>query len=403
MIQNWDFFVNYDPAAEEEVLASGAVQRSSGSIVSSAVQNLGHAFSESTNSALDITPDAPRKYADLPFDLIAETAGAIDRIAGLAPIGRAPRLFVWGGNARPFADAITATREAGAWNIGGGGGLAPNTMPSLSNLWPLGLETTGGLQVYDALSGDAHYTGFWTNNLSGFRAFAQTLDRTEVPRRLKPFHLSFAARSALIFASRQSVLYFLDLASEAEVAPVPATRFAETIAGFQQVRIIRESDLVWRVEDRGGLQTVRFDSAAGLALDLAKSDGAVGARRYQDSLYVTLDSSVQTPRISLINSSNLAGLVGTGPALVHARAEVLAMTREPCASRFTLIGFGTADTEWFVAPNLTYEVTLYEADGITRRHWEQLTAGTDGRLRVDLPLPSGVPVDVTIGTTCPPE
>ncbi len=209
----------YDAAAEAAALAAGAAQSGSGGVLFSAVQNLGDAFSEPTTSALDITPSAPRKYTSVPFDLAAETGGAIERVAELAPADRAPQLFVWGGNAMPFSGAIAATRDAGAWNIGGGGGLATNTMPSLSNFWPLGLETPGGLQVYDALSGDALYTDFWTGNLIGFQALAQTLKRTESPRRLKPYHVSFAARSALSFSSLQSVRRNLDTSTRGRDCP----------------------------------------------------------------------------------------------------------------------------------------------------------------------------------------
>jgi polysaccharide biosynthesis protein PelA len=403
MIRNWGFFENYDPAAEEETLTSGASGRAGGGIVASAVQNLGEAFSGRTASALDITPFAPRKYAGLPFDLAAETGGALGRIAELAPDGRAPQLFLWSGNAMPFSGAIAATREAGVWNMGGGGGVAPDTMPSLANLWPLGLETTGGLQVYGALSGDDLYTEFWTGNLAGFQALAQSLERTETPRRLKPFHLSFAARSAFAFASRQSVRLHLERARAAEVAPVQAVRFAEAVAGFQQFRAIGDGDLAWRIEDRGGLQTVRFDEATGLALDLAASEGVIGARRHHASLYVALDPGSEAPRIALAESNGPAGVVAAdpAPALVQARAEVLAFHREACASRVTLLGFGLADTEWLGAPGLPYEVTLYDADGVTRRHWEQLDAGPDGRIAVKLPLPPGIAADVAIATPCP--
>ena len=402
MIRSWGFFANYDPEAEEQTLASGVRRTAGGGIVTSAVQTLGDAFSDPTVSALDITPDAPRKYMSLPFDLASETAGAIARIAELAPPDRAPQLFVWSGNAMPFPAAIAAVRDAGAANMGGGGGLAPDTMPSLSNLWPLGIETSGGLQVYHALSGDAFHTNFWTKNLAGFQALTQTLDRTETPRRLKPFQLSFAARSALDFASRQSVRLHLKLAREAEVVPVRSVRFADAVAGFQQFRAIRVGDRAWRIEDRGGLQTVRFDAASGFALDLAASSGVIGARRHEAALYVSLDPGTAAPLIALTENEAPAGMVAADPtpALVQARAEVLDFDREECGIRATLLGFGPADTEWLAAPGRSYEVTLYEADGVTRQYWQQLVASPKGRLTAALPLAVGTPVDVVIATSC---
>ena len=404
MILNWGFFAEYDAEAESAALASGAAHQAGRGVLVTAVQNLGTAFSEPAVSALDITPNAPRKYSSVPFDLASETRGALDRIAALAPPNRAPQLFVWGGNSLPFPGAIAATREAGAWNMGGGGGRASNTMPSLSNLWPLGLETSGGLQVYNALSGDAVYTDFWTGNLIGFQALAQTLESTEFPRRLKPFQVSFAAQSALAFSSLQSVRSNLDLALTAKIAPVHALRYAETVAGFQGFRVIAgDGGRTWRIKDRGGLHTARFDAATGLALDLAESDGVIGASRHNGSLYVGLDPGNDSPQIVLADTDTPAAMVGVGsaPALIQARAEILDFKREGCAVRATLLGFDVADTEWLASPGLSYEVTLYEADGVTRRHWQQVTAGPDGHLAVDLPLPSGLPTQMSITTPCP--
>ncbi len=66
-----------------------------------------------------------------------------------------------------------------------------------------------------------------------------------------------------------------------------------------------------------------------------------------------------------------------------------------------MLGFGVADTEWLAAPGLTYEVTLYEEDGTTPRHSQQLAAGPDGHMAVDLPLPPGTPAKMAITTPCP--
>lgn len=401
MIRDWGFFAAYDAGSEAEVLASGVRDAPAGSLVASAVQTLGDAFSGPAASALDITPFAPRKYANLAFDLSDETGGAVAVVAEMAPGAQAP-LYVWSGNAEPFAGAIAEVSAAGARNLGGGGGAAPVTHPSLSQFWPLGLETDGGLQVYDALGGDAIYTNFWSSDLSGFQMLRQTLERTEAPRRLKPFHLSFAARSAVDFASRIAVMRNLELARGAEVTPVTAARYTGAVSGFMEARTIAEGPLAWRIEDRGDLQTVRFDAAAGLALDLGASEGVLGARRTGPSLYVALDPDMPVPRIVLGEDDAATGMIheGTAPALVEARAEVLAMARADCTTRATLLGYGEAGTEWIAAPNRTYEVTLYGPNGADRAYWEQVATDAEGMLSVRLPLPPGLPAEISITDAC---
>ena len=258
------------------------------------------------------------------------------------------------------------------------------------------------LQVYAALSGDEVYTGFWSANLSGFQALPQTLARTEVPRRMKPFHLSFAARSAVDYASRSAVRRALDLARASDVVPVTAARYADAVTGFMSYTAVAEGPSTWRIEDRGDLQTLRFDGAGGRVLDLAASEGVLGARRKDASLYVALDPGTPAPRVVLVEGNGASGIVGqeSMPALVHARAEVLAMDRAACVTRMTLLGYGEAEVEWLATPTRTYEVTLYGSDGVTRDYWKQIVADEQGRLAMRLPLPTGAPAEISITDDC---
>lgn len=403
MIRDWTFFSAYDPDAEAAALVLGRSRRDGGGLVASAVQNLGSAFGDRNASAFDVTPDAPRKYAHLAFDIEAETAGALAVVAELAETDGVP-LYVWGGNAIPFPGAVDAVRRAGAPAMGGGGGLAPDTAPSIANLWPLAADTGAGLQVYDALSGDARYTDFWTGEMAGFQALAQTLERTETPRRLKPFHLAFAARSAVDFATRSAVRRNFEAARAGPVLPITAGRYVATVEGFFGYRAVREADAVWRIEDRGALQTVRFDAAADHAVDLAASEGVAGARREGDRLYVALDPSTAAPRVALVRDAAQSGLRLDRPApvLVEGRAEILALERQACETRATLSASGPAETVWAAVAGRSYDVALLDAGG-ERRHWEQLAADADGRLVVSLPLEPRQATGIVLSTPCREE
>src|SRR5690606_8173658 len=145
-------------------------------------------------------------------DLLAETSGALAAIAALAPSPGASPIFLWSGNARPFPAAIAAVRDANVPAMGGGGGLYHAGAPSITNLWPLAAQLRDGLQVYDALGGDNSYTNYWTKDLFKFHFLKQTLEWTNAPRRLKPFHLSYSAQSAVHFETRRAVEAHLEKA-----------------------------------------------------------------------------------------------------------------------------------------------------------------------------------------------
>lgn len=402
MILNWSYFTHHDGQSERDVIVGGTRRNADGGLLMSAIRDLGDTFSGYTPPSQDAAPFAQRKYAVGTFDLEAETVGAIEAVSSLAPENGTPPLFIWSGDAMPFSDAISQVTASGSENIGGGGGLITLTRPSISNLMPLGFRTEAGLQVYDALSGDAAYTQLWSGNISGGHALRQTLDRTETPRRLKPFQLSFGAWSAIDFATRSAVKRHLEYARNAEVTPVTAARYARAVKGFDNLQTIAEGPFSWRIINRGDLQTVRFDDAASLAVDLATSEGVIGARRNATSLYVALSPNNAEPRIALTPNDVSTGMIidDSAPALIEARAEILSLQRTDCISQMTMLGFGDVGTTWLGAPNHAYDVVVYESDGTTRRHWINVSTDANGHFSVQLPLIRGEPTAVSIADDC---
>ena len=86
-----------------------------------------------------------------------------------------------------------------------------------------------------------------------------------------------------------------EYARKQELAPITAATYAAIVDGFYSGKIIAVEKDQWRIEDRGAIQTVRFDRAAARSVDFLKSSGVVGQRPYQDSLYVALDPEDPVP------------------------------------------------------------------------------------------------------------
>lgn len=402
MILDWDFFATYDETAEAATLSS-VTNRGAGGLIPQAVETLGEAFADFESSALDIAPNAPRKYVGVPYDLAVEMQGAHDRIADLTSNADAPGLFMWSGNAQPFPTAVAASSEAGLANLGGGGGVATVTGSRLARLWPLGYQTAGGLQVYNALGADDQYGDLSVRNEPDFSGLMQTLQLTEEPRRLKPFHLNFSASSMLTFSSRQGVINNLEFAREAEIAPISAERYSAIVTGFNSIRVMRAGSGRWRIYDRGSLQTLRFENAARLSVDLSASEGVLGARRRGDDLFVALNPSFAVPLVAVSETESLYGVIEDNetPALLQARADVLSADRENCGYKLVLSGLGPTMTEWQGGPGLTYTVQVFTGGSTVPTFWQDVQAGEDGLFRAEVPLTAGEATSVLVAASCP--
>lgn len=403
LIQRWSSFASYNRADEMrrvEDLSASADGRTSG-LLPAAVRLLGDAFAARGHSTFDRAPNAPRKYLRDPFDLDHETAGAVAAVAALAPAGRTVTTFLWSGDGRPFEAALATARRAAVAAIGGGGGIYDPASPSVSGLAPHSVPVGPELQVYDGLSGDAAYTNFWTGPDSGFHRLAQTRQMTEAPRRLKPFHLAFRARSAIDFGTQQAILAHLRFARSSEVAPMTASNFVRIVEGFARFEAHRLGPLRWRIANRGALETVRFDHAVDVSLDLDASEGVLGARRKGESLYVALDPAHERPIVGLVEVPGGVGIAGLegAPALESARWSVSRLVRDACTTEFVAAGYGPGDMAWATAPGIQLTVTVETSGGTTSPAMilvENAASDADGRATFTLPESDGAPLRVTL-------
>ena len=75
-----------------------------------------------------------------------------------------------------------------------------------------------------------------------------------------------------------AVVENLEFARRQAIVPIKASHFARIANGFYRTRFVPLDGRRWRVEDRGALQTIRFDRASLTTVDFARSAGVVGAR-----------------------------------------------------------------------------------------------------------------------------
>ncbi len=387
-IRDWSFFAAYDPTREAAMLTAPETADDQGALVSSAMQTLRDAFAETGASTFSRTPGAPRKYAATPFDLGQEVGGAIAQVNALSGGARPVGLYAWSGNARPFEAALEAAERTGVGSMGGGGGVMDAARPSLTGLWPLSAQVGQHRQIHDALGGDALYTDYWTASLYGFHGFHETLRRTEEPRRLRPFQLSFAARTMIHFETRRAVETYLDLARTSPVVPIRASAHAAAVRGFLSARIAAEGPGRWRIRDRGALQTLRLDRAGARALDMAASEGVMGARRKGDSLYVALDPGADAPLVVLADSDDPAGMVlgSAAPALVSSRPVVESWDRSTCSVALELSGFAPGDVVLLAEPHAEYGIAI---TGVNEDRHRAVAADAAGILTIPVPTAPG--------------
>lgn len=317
--------------------------------------------------------NTPRTYAMRPFDLDLEFEGAARWLETLAPPGTRIGLVQWSGNTLPYASALSAARRAGLRNINGGDTRFDREFPSVAYVAPVGRREGEYFQVYAAASNENTYTDLWTDRFFGFRALAETIENTGAPRRLTPVNLYYHVYIAEKDAALRSLHENIAAIRELPIVPIFASRYAAIAEGFDTARFARVGPNAWRIEDRGELQTIRFDPPLeSLAVDFARSSGVLGFRRDARALYVALDPDAAAPVVALADGD------AAGPYLVQSRWPVRRLARDAQGFAFLAGGFGAGEMVWRVAANTRWRIARAGGADI------EAQADADGTLRVDL-------------------
>ena len=333
---------------------------------------------------ISASQDRPRVYLDEPFSLFNEIDAAARKTSEFAPPGKRTRLYTWTGDARPFEEAVRATRLAGLGNMNGGGARNDAAHPSLSNVTPIARPVGDERQIYAVDAADSAYMSGSSEGFGGFGRLRETLDATETPRRLKGANLYYHVYSAKRQDSLNAVKRHLEWARKARLTPIAASEYASIADGFFTAKVEHTGPLQWTVSGRGGLQTMRLDDASSLSVNVGSSSGVLGSTVYQGALYVALDAAVSEAEISLQEKNEKTKDQGEAMPvqLEQASWQVQDMNRSSCGFNFTAHGFGTGQFEW---KNLAPGSYVIEAKGNSLTWATAANSDESGRLTFEAP------------------
>ncbi|HEY7610520.1 MAG TPA: hypothetical protein VIF14_14895 [Alphaproteobacteria bacterium] len=392
----WGFFRNPDPRREKPFLKlyparPGHTQRDS--VWRPEVGAQKEAPSPADDDAIK-QYQRPRSYAVKPFDIRLEIGGSLKELAALMPPGKRVAIMQWSGDTAPFERALELTAAAGVRNINGGDPRMDGVFRSYGQVSPLGLRVGHHWQVYSSGGNENIYTENWRARFYGYRSLVETLRNVETPIRIKPINVYYHFYSAEREDALNALRYVLEYARSQEIAPITTSRFASMVDGFYAARVVDLGGERWRIENRDGLETVRFDRAVAKSVDFARSEGVVGQRHHQGSLYVALDPAVEKPVVAL-RANDRPDRDPDAPVayLISARWPVAAVERDGGGWRFRAQGFGTGTFAWKTPAGSRF--TIEASDGSEKR---RLTADADaeGRLEFTVPLEGERGVDVAV-------
>ncbi|MDE3056034.1 MAG: hypothetical protein KGI80_05030 [Verrucomicrobiota bacterium] len=283
----------------------------------------------------------PRAYANQPFNLDLEISGAAHYIDRFAPADNQVHLLLWPGNGRPWEKPLELCYEAGLKNLGGGFVRMDPEYPSYLFVYPLGRRAGKWIQPYSSMNAENSYTAEWSGRFYGFQYLPATIQNTESPRRIKPIHLYYHSYSGEYAASINAILKNIGYIQSLPIIPVRASRFFEVAQGFYSSKIVSLCDGGWKIMERRGLQTLRFDHAKGLQIDFARSHGVIGQKEHGDSSYVYLDAAVEEPLIYLGESGK-----EVAPFLIESSWEVWNVVYRGSQLSFKARGWGPLFMEW---------------------------------------------------------
>lgn len=330
----------------------------------------------------------PRSYYCGAFSIEKEIAGSAQYINNLAPENKQVKLLQWTGDTSPFVEALKEVREASLLNINGGDSRFDNEFPSYAHVAPVGIEIDGERQIYSSNSNENTYTNLWTDRFFGFRFLRRTIENTELPRRILPINVYFHVYSAEKQASLNAVKENLDYVMTLPLFRVLASKYAAIAGGFFTTQFIATGENTWQINNRGELQTIRFDQATLQAVDFQHSKGVLGQRWQQGSLYVTLDPTVENPTIALQEWSDF----GRYPASLYPYLIEGSWYIKPLQSNDNLLivdagGSGEGVFRWKMPKNGSVNVTVTHANEIYMQ--ETLQTNRNGIAQMAIPALKG--------------
>jgi polysaccharide biosynthesis protein PelA len=393
----WSFFENYDRNLEERII--GPDESEWRQVLGDRMRKFARKIfpglirKGSETEAKFIDEDPPRAYSDFPFDLDQEVRGAITAAEDLAPEGKHGTLYLWSGGAEPFEGAIARTRRLGLRNLNGGDSRFDPDYPSISYLSPIGRAVGAERQIYAGNANDYIYITDGGGREHGFLNLDATITATENPRRLKPINIYYHMFAGERPAQLEGVRHHLNAARQAAVTPIAASHYSAIADGFFSTQMTALGDESWLIQNRGALQTVRFDDVAGFAVDFTRSVGVIGQRRKGSSLYVALDEAFDEVIVALGRDAG-DNIDASSPYLVDGRWTFRDMRRHDCGFTVMAKGYGTGQMTWGGLKTGIYHV--YVRDNNETVWDETAEVSDDGRLALTADADAMNPLEIEV-------
>jgi hypothetical protein len=267
--------------------------------------------------------------------------------------------------------------------------------PSIANLSAT-VSPGPSLVFYTPTGDETSYAEDARLQPSDISRLGETLRYTETPRRLKGVNINFHAYAGLHSSTLRAVKTLLQDAATMRLTPVTAGHYARVAQGFFTSRIMALGPLRWQINDRGTLNTVRFERSSELELDLEASSGVLGESRHRNALYIALDESSAEPTIVLRTVGKRAGAAVEGEQwmLSDSNWRVRRLVSSTCYVSFEAQGFGDGEFSWRLAAPIKRRIRVIRGGSdIWQGH---AIADADGRLHFKLPVQAIEPVLVEV-------
>jgi len=212
-------------------------------------------------------------------------------------------------------------------------------------LAPIGRQVGRERQIYAVNSNENTYTNGWRGPFDGQSRLTETWANTDAPRRLKAMNLYYHVYSGTRPETVQTLKRLLETARAQHVIPVAASQYAAIADAFYEVETARSGSLKWRIANRGALQTVRFDDAEALYVDMRQSQGVLGYTHHGRSLYVALDEAISDAVVAL-TSAKPEPRRQERPFLVDSRWLVSRLKIAACGLEADVQGYGAGVMTW---------------------------------------------------------
>ncbi len=244
------------------------------------------AIKENDNSGRYNLPIPGYKY-----QLEKEIAGSIKYIdENLAPAGKRTRVMLWSGLAVATERALEIAGQAGVVNINGGNTVISRAMPTVSTISPHSLSTGKQLQVYAPIMNENVFTNEWTGPFDGFRRVIETLEMTDIPRRIKPMNVYYHFYIGTKKSSLRSLQEIYDWSLQQDMFPVFASEYIVKVPFFRSAGVARYLDGRWKITGLGPIRSLRTLKNNAWP-DLRSSRSLTGARALHDGIYIHTDGA----------------------------------------------------------------------------------------------------------------